>query len=258
MTRHDRALARVAAALLSLTVALPIVAPVVAAASPISFTSLADALDLSATDGTSLTDGTTPTDPSLTDGSVSATDGSGSLTDGSSVTDGTTPTDPSLTDGTVSATDGSTSATDGTDATAGILGVMSTGTTVVRRTPFSAWRTYRSRTAWIRGYWRALRDGRTVRGRASWYPTTRTWRGVPAVAMPGGRYRPRGTQTPFVRVCTRTRCATVPVVDYCQCYVNTYRSRVADLTLPLVRKLRLRPSDGIYTITIKLLPARAL
>lgn len=131
---------------------------------------------------------------------------------------------------------------------AGVAGVVSPP---VER--WSAWAPSSTRGVWVRGFWSALRAGQTVTGRASWYPGTRGWRGVPAVALPGAWYRPRGTATKRVEVCNGRKCLIVPVVDLCDCYANSSTQRVADLSRPLARRLGLKLHRGLYKVTIRLI-----
>lgn len=73
-------------------------------------------------------------------------------------------------------------------------------------------------------------DPYTMRGWATHYDCTAGWcDGTPTVALPlalGGRYN--GRAHGVVRVCA-TRCATLLVVDYCQCYWGTADQRIVDL-----------------------------
>lgn len=56
-----------------------------------------------------------------------------------------------------------------------------------------------------------------------------------------------------VRVCAGARCVTVPVVDYCACYVGTPDERAIDLSPAAFR--RLAPlSRGLVPVTIEEIP----
>ena len=69
-----------------------------------------------------------------------------------------------------------------------------------------------------------------IDGIASNYPGTAGWMGEATVALPGdlgGRYT--GEVNGEVTVCA-DRCATFPVVDWCQCYWGTPDQRIVDLS----------------------------
>lgn len=90
-------------------------------------------------------------------------------------------------------------------------------------------------------------------GIASHYRCTAGWcDGTPTVALPGklgGRYT--GQVNGYVVVCA-DRCATLPVVDWCQCYVGTSDERIVDLNeaaWPLVTDAPL--SRGLVKVTVR-------
>jgi hypothetical protein len=68
-------------------------------------------------------------------------------------------------------------------------------------------------------------------GIASHYPESIGWEGKPTVALPlelGGK-APTG-EPALVQVCGEDRCALLPVVDSCPCYVGTPDQRIANLS----------------------------
>jgi hypothetical protein len=93
----------------------------------------------------------------------------------------------------------------------------------------------------------------TVAGIASNYPGTAGYMGQATVALPGtlgGRYT--GAINGYVTVCA-DRCATLPIVDWCQCYWGTADQRIADLSHPAWALISDTPlTRGLITVTLHL------
>jgi hypothetical protein len=73
--------------------------------------------------------------------------------------------------------------------------------------------------------------GDSVTGLATWYCCSEGWRGEAVVALPGavgGHYDAPPTAR-SVTVCAE-ECASLPVVDYCDCFWGTPDQKVADLS----------------------------
>ena len=94
-----------------------------------------------------------------------------------------------------------------------------------------------------------------VTGIASNYPGTAGWMGQATVALPGdlgGRYT--GEVNGQVTVCA-DRCATFPVVDWCQCYWETDDQRIVDLSHAAWAAISDAPlSEGLIEVTVTLVP----
>lgn len=90
-----------------------------------------------------------------------------------------------------------------------------------------------------------------VTGIASNYPGTAGWMGKATVALPGdlgGRYT--GEVNGEVTVCA-DRCATLPVVDWCQCHWGTGDERIVDLSHAAWALISDTPlSEGLIEVTL--------
>jgi hypothetical protein len=94
-----------------------------------------------------------------------------------------------------------------------------------------------------------------VTGKASSYPESIGWESKPTVALPvdiGGGI-PEGE--PLVVMVCADRCASLPVVDSCPCYVGTPDQRVANLSHAAWRLLTDMPlEEGLIPVEVHLSP----
>jgi hypothetical protein len=100
--------------------------------------------------------------------------------------------------------------------------------------------------------------GGVATGMASSYSESLGWEGKPTVALPldlGGEI-PAG-QPKLVLVCA-DRCAVLPVVDSCPCYVGTPDERIANLSHAAWRVISDMPlEEGLIPVEVHLSPVRA-
>ena len=92
-------------------------------------------------------------------------------------------------------------------------------------------------------------------GMASSYPESAGWEGQPTVALPvdiGGGI-PDG-EPEYVLICA-DRCASLPVVDSCPCYVGTPDQRIANLSHAAWRLISDKPlEEGLIEVEITFSP----
>ncbi len=97
-------------------------------------------------------------------------------------------------------------------------------------------------------------DGR-ITGEASSYPESIGWEGQPTVALPvdiGGGI-PEGE--PLVVMVCADRCASLPVVDSCPCYVGTPDQRIVNLSHAAWRLITDMPlEEGLIPVEVHLSP----
>ena len=90
-------------------------------------------------------------------------------------------------------------------------------------------------------------------GWATWYRASRGFGGTAHVALPSGRWTGKigGHAAVCVFADERTRCATLPVVDFCACGPRRGRPTVVDLSIEAVRLLDLDPGRGHWPATVE-------
>jgi hypothetical protein len=98
-----------------------------------------------------------------------------------------------------------------------------------------------------------------ISGIASHYPETMGWEGKATVALPielGGKAP--GGEPALVQVCGEDRCALLPVVDTCECYVGTPDQRIVNLSHTAWRLVTDAPLEtGLLHVEVDITPAPA-
>jgi hypothetical protein len=98
-----------------------------------------------------------------------------------------------------------------------------------------------------------------ITGMASSYSETAGWEGAATVALPldlGGGI-PSGDPT-YVQVCA-DRCALLPVVDSCPCYVGTADQRIVNLSLAAWAAITDVPlAEGLIRVDVDLTPTATI
>lgn len=90
-------------------------------------------------------------------------------------------------------------------------------------------------------------------GKASFYHGSRGFHGTLHIAMQDGRWTGKVNRYVLISV-EGSKFIRVAVVDYCQCFRNTKRERIVDLSGTVVRKLKLDTDQGIYDVVVREIP----